>query len=77
MPSPTVPRRVTKALVSLGDIEDPMSRLAAVRSAREALEEFESDTVASARAAGATWTEIGKLYGVSKQAVQQRFRRLA
>jgi hypothetical protein len=52
-----------------------MARLAAVRRARESLEKLEQSTVAEARSAGATWGEIGTLYGVSKQAAQQRFRR--
>jgi hypothetical protein len=38
------------------------------------LEALEADTVADARAAGATWGEIGALYGLSKQGAQQRFR---
>jgi hypothetical protein len=29
--------------------------------------------VARARAAGASWTEIGKVLGISKQAAQQRY----
>ena len=39
------------------------------------LEDLEAATVAAARAAGVTWTEIGALYGLSKQGAQQRFRR--
>ena len=68
-------RRFTKALAAFGDVADPLSRLEAVRVAREALEGLERETVAAARASGATWGEIGTLYGVSKQAAQQRFRR--
>jgi len=70
-----LPRRFAKALASLSEMPDPMPRLAAVRRAREALEELEASTVAEARSAGATWGQIGSLYGVSKQAAQQRFRR--
>ena len=58
----------------MSDVPDPMARLAAVRRARESLEKLEQSTVAEARSAGATWGEIGTLYGVSKQAAQQRFR---
>ena len=68
-------RRVAKALAALSDVPDPMSRLAAVRRALRGLEELEQATVAEARAAGATWGQIGTIYGVSKQAAQQRFRR--
>lgn len=77
MPHAALPRRVTKALASFGDIDDPLSRLAAVRRARQAMEALEHATVTQARAGGATWSEIGTLYGVSKQAAQQRFRRPA
>jgi hypothetical protein len=73
--APTPSRRFAKALASFGDIADPMSRLKSVRGAREAVERLEQETVVQARAAGATWGEIGSLYGVSKQAAQQRFRR--
>ena len=77
MPPAALPRPVTKAMSALGDIDNPLSRLAAVRSARQALEALEHDTVTRARAGGATWSEIGNVYGVSKQAAQQRFRRPA
>jgi hypothetical protein len=73
VPSRAVSRRFAKALASFAEVADPLSRLAAVRGAREALEGLEHETVAEARAAGATWGEIGSLYGVSKQAAQQRF----
>jgi predicted CoA-binding protein len=62
-------------MASLSEVPDPMNRLEVVRRAREALERLERATVAEARAAGATWGEIGTMYGVSKQAAQQRFRR--
>lgn len=74
MPDQPLPRPFHKALAAFRGVEDPLSRLAAVHSAREALESLEQLTVAEARAAGATWVEIGMLYGVSKQAAQQRFR---
>jgi hypothetical protein len=72
---PVTSRRVAKALAALSDVPDPLPRLAAVRRALEGLEKLERSTVAEARAAGATWSEIGTVYGVSKQAAQQRFRR--
>jgi hypothetical protein len=67
-------RRFAKALASFNGVADPLARLDEVRTAREALEALEEKTVREARAAGATWGEIGSLYGVSKQAAQQRFR---
>lgn len=74
MSDPAVPRRFTKALASLADGGDPLARLAVIRAARRSAEALERETVREARAAGATWGEIGALYGVSKQAAQQRFR---
>jgi hypothetical protein len=67
-------RRLQRALDSLRAIPDPLSRLGAVRRSLQDLEALEADTVADARAAGATWGEIGALYGLSKQGAQQRFR---
>ncbi len=55
--------------------KDPQVRLDAARRLREAAEALESDVVSEARRAGMTWTAIGELYGMSKQAAQQRFRR--
>lgn len=74
VPKATPSRRFTKALATFGSISDPLVRLAAVRAAREDLEALEVQTVREARAAGATWSDIGALFGVSKQAAQQRFR---
>lgn len=74
MPRATPLRQLSKVLASFGEIDDPLARLDAVRRAREQLEALEAGTAAEARAGGATWGEIGALYGVSKQAAQQRFR---
>ena len=74
MPKAASSRRFAKALAAFSGVSDPLARLDEVRSAREALEALEQKTVREARAAGATWGEIGSLYGVSKQAAQQRFR---
>jgi hypothetical protein len=67
-------KRFQRALDSLQAIPDPLTRLAAVRTSLEHLGALEASTVADARAAGATWSEIGALYGLSKQGAQQRFR---
>ena len=66
-------RRLAKALAALADVADDLDRLDAVRQAREAVERLELQTVRQAREAGLTWTQIGAVYGVSKQAAQQRF----
>ena len=67
-------KRFQRALDSLQAVPDPLARLRAVRKSLEDLEALEARTVMDARAAGATWSEIGALYGLSKQGAQQRFR---
>ena len=74
MPEPTHAKRVTRALESLRAVADPLIRLDAVRAALEQLEELQASTVAEARAGGATWSEVGAIYGLTKQGAQQRFR---
>jgi hypothetical protein len=74
VPRASTAKRLAKALASFGEVADPLARLAEVRGARKALEALEAQTVSEARASGATWGEIGALYGISKQAAQQRFR---
>ena len=76
MAEPEHVKRFARALSSLRDLPNPINRLDAVRQARESLDELELATVADARAAGATWREIGALYGLSKQGAQQRFRQI-
>jgi hypothetical protein len=63
-----------QALEAVESAADPLRTVAAVRELREAAEELEIHAVARARADGATWTQVGGLYGISKQAAQQRFR---
>jgi molybdenum cofactor biosynthesis enzyme len=67
-------RRITAALGALDVAGEPMSRLDAARRLREAAEELEAAQVEAARKAGATWSEIGACYGLTKQGAQQRFR---
>jgi hypothetical protein len=67
-------RRITAALGALDVADGPISRLEAARRLREAAEELEAAEVVAARKAGATWTEIGACYGLTKQGAQQRFR---
>ena len=67
-------KRFNRPLQALQDVPDPVQRLDAVRRSISQLEELQSATVAAARAAGVTWTEIGALYRLSKQGAQQRFR---
>jgi len=67
-------RRITAALGELDIADGPISRLDAARRLREAAEELESAQIEAARKAGATWSEIGACYGLTKQGAQQRFR---
>ncbi|MCC2592248.1 hypothetical protein LKO27_02270 [Tessaracoccus sp. OS52] len=53
---------------------DALAALDRARVAREGAEAAERDAVASARAAGASWSRIGELYGLTKQGAQQRFK---
>jgi hypothetical protein len=67
-------RRFDGALQALTDLPDPLLRLDAIRQSLTQLEDLHAAAVADARAGGKTWTEIGALYGLSKQGAQQRFR---
>ena len=52
---------------------DPLVRLAALRSLRELLTVLEAEAVGAARSEGASWGEVGGTLGVSKQAAAKRF----
>jgi hypothetical protein len=67
-------KRIIAALSALDTADGPVSRLHAARQLREAAEELEAAQIEAARQAGATWTEIGACYGLTKQGAQQRFR---
>jgi hypothetical protein len=74
MASTNLFKRILAALAALDVAEGPMSRLQAARRLREAAEDLEAAQVEAARKAGATWSEIGACYGLTKQGAQQRFR---
>lgn len=44
------------------------------RRKRERADREEQAAIDAARAAGASWTRIGALYGLTKQGAQQRFK---
>jgi hypothetical protein len=67
-------KRVSNALDALRRAKTPADRLDAVRRVREAAEKLEAANLEAARDDGMTWAEIGKLYGLTKQGAQQRFR---
>ena len=62
------------ALNAVAKERDPLAQLELARRAREAAEQLEQTFVDLARVDGRTWTEIGDLYGLTKQGAQQRFR---
>ena len=71
-------KRVAVARAALDGFEaerDPLARLDKLRRAIDALQQLERLTLDVARDRGCTWTEIGALYGLTKQGAQQRFRR--
>ena len=74
MASKSLVKRMSAALGALDVADGPMSKLEAARRLREAAEELEAAQVEAARKAGATWSEIGACYGLTKQGAQQRFR---
>ena len=73
MADPLHLKRFDRAVQTIQEIADPLHRLDAARISRERLERLEAESVAAARAGGATWRDIGGLYGLSKQGAQQRF----
>ena len=68
-------KRLNRVVQSLQAVADPLRRLDAVRTAKVRLDDLEAEAVSAARAAGATWRDIGALYGLTKQGAQQRFSR--
>jgi hypothetical protein len=74
MSSKTAIGRVKAAASAYAAATDALDRLDAARRAREAAEELEAAAIHAARKAGATWSSIGDLYGLTKQGAQQRFR---
>jgi hypothetical protein len=66
-------KRLMRALEDLRSASSPTARLDAARRIREAADKLEQVQVDAARSAGATWSDIGAVYGLSKQGAQQRF----
>jgi hypothetical protein len=67
-------KRLAKAFADLQAAKTPAARLEPVRRLREAVDKLEQAHIDAARDAGLTWSEIGAVYGLSKQGAQQRFR---
>ncbi len=77
MPAKDPSSRIKSALRAHQQATFPIEKLQASRRIREAAEELEAIAIQEARRGGATWTEIGSCYGLTKQGAQQRFRSIA
>ncbi|MFC4948258.1 hypothetical protein [Pseudonocardia sp. GCM10023141] len=67
-------KQVRHALEAIESAPHPLGALAAARRLREAAEQLELAAAAQVRGNGGTWSEIGAVYGTTKQGAQQRFR---
>jgi hypothetical protein len=67
-------KKLRQALDAAQTASTPLEGLAAARQLREAAEALELAMVVEARRRRSTWTEIGAIFGTSKQGAQQRFR---
>ena len=65
---------IAKTLADLARDARALDRLALARVISAAAADLEHALVSEARADGATWTQIGEAFGMTKQAAQQRFR---
>lgn len=68
------PDPLSQALSRLKSAGDPLAAVDASRELRELADAAELDRVRAARQAGIAWSRIGKVYGLTKQGAQQRFR---
>lgn len=53
--------------------DDPRARVAAINQLAAGIEQLEKRVVSEAQESGMTWDQIGRVYGVSRQAVHRRF----
>lgn len=61
------------ALVAQSGNEDPLAALTAVAELQREVSRTEGVVVRRARTAGASWAQIARALGVSRQAVHQRY----
>lgn len=67
-------KHVRHALDAIESASTALEALAAARRLRQAADALEIATVAQVRRQGGTWTQVGAVYGTTKQGAQQRFR---
>jgi len=65
---------VQDALDQLESAIDEIGALDTARQLREHAEAVELEAVSAARRAGVSWSQLGRVYGLTKQGAQQRFR---
>jgi len=70
-----IQHRLREAVDAIGKATSSLDRLDQARRLREQTELLEQELVRVAREDGQSWTQIGALYGLTKQGAQQRFRR--
>jgi hypothetical protein len=67
-------KQLRRSLDSVAEAPNVLEAVRAARRLREEAEALELEAVIEARRHRATWSEIGAVYGTSKQGAQQRFR---
>jgi hypothetical protein len=67
-------KKLRQSVDAVQGAPSPLEALTAARQLREAAEALELALVVEARRRRSTWTEIGAVFGTSKQGAQQRFR---
>lgn len=66
-------KTLVKIVSDLLDSTDQRTRVAAVNHLAAGVEQLEKRVVHEAHESGMTWDQIGKVYGVSRQAVHRKF----
>lgn len=69
-------RRNAEALLTDADqlgSDNPQERVSAIHRLIQAIGILEEQVIADAHHAGMSWTQIGQVYGVSRQAAHRRF----
>jgi hypothetical protein len=67
-------KQLRRSLDAVAAAPNALEAVRASRQLREEAETLELEAVIEARQQRATWSEIGAVYGTSKQGAQQRFR---